>query len=88
VLPEVVAGAVAKRLAGQKAQSLQSYMLDPAPAPISPRKRHRQARSRSWPGPRAAFSADEREQMRRAKVVAVRLGPRILRTETAGLGVP
>ncbi len=36
-------------------------------------------------GPEGGFSSDEREQMAAAGVVPVRLGPRILRTETAAL---
>jgi len=36
-------------------------------------------------GPEGGWSPDDREQLRAAGFAGLRLGPRILRTETAGL---
>lgn len=65
--------------------SLRSYMLDPHAAVSLAAQPAPSGAVAIVAGPEGGFSADERDQMARAGVVAVRLGPRILRTETAAL---
>lgn len=84
VLPSV--GAVLS-LGAWLAQSaaLCAYMLDPfatSSLAAQPTPHHEVA---IVAGPEGGFSADEREQMAHSGVIPVRLGPRILRTETAAL---
>lgn len=74
-------------LAAWLAQSaaLRAYMLDPFASGSLAGQNAPTAEVAIVAGPEGGFSADEREQMARAGVLPVRLGPRILRTETAAL---
>lgn len=84
VLPEVATvQSLVSWLAG--AAAMRTFMLDP--------RANGSLAAQSPPtlpvailaGPEGGFSEDEREQMAQAGVLAVRLGPRVLRTETAAL---
>jgi 16S rRNA (uracil1498-N3)-methyltransferase len=67
------------------ARPARAYMLDPF-APDSLAQQGAPAAGVAIvAGPEGGFSADERDAMTRGGVVPVRLGPRVLRTETAAL---
>jgi 16S rRNA (uracil1498-N3)-methyltransferase len=67
------------------ATSLRAYMLDPFATGSLAAQATPAGEVAIVAGPEGGFSSDEREQMARAGVIPVRLGPRILRTETAAL---
>jgi len=68
-----------------QAAALRSYMLDPFATASLAAQPMPASEVAIVAGPEGGFSGDERAQMARAGVVPVRLGPRILRTETAAL---
>ena len=68
-----------------QATALRAYMLDPFASGSLAAQPTPAGEVAIVAGPEGGFSGDEREQMARAGVVPVRLGPRILRTETAAL---
>ncbi len=67
------------------AASLRAYLLDPFAADSLAAQSTSANEVAIVAGPEGGFSSDEREQMAHAGVIPVRLGPRILRTETAAL---
>lgn len=68
-----------------QATALRAYMLDPFATGSLAMQDAPVGEVAIVAGPEGGFSGDERDQMARAGVIPVRLGPRILRTETAAL---
>lgn len=67
------------------ASAVRAYMLDPFATGSLAAQPPPGSEVAIVAGPEGGFSSDERAQMARAGVIPVRLGPRILRTETAAL---
>jgi 16S rRNA (uracil1498-N3)-methyltransferase len=68
-----------------KADNTRAYMLDPFATTSLAAQPAPSGEVAIVAGPEGGFSGDERAQMARAGVIPVRLGPRVLRTETAAL---
>ena len=68
-----------------QANNTRAYMLDPFATTSLAAQAAPVGAVAIVAGPEGGFSGDERAQMARAGVIAVRLGPRVLRTETAAL---
>ncbi len=69
----------------EDASKTRAYMLDPFASTGLAAQPAPDGEVAIVAGPEGGFSADERAQMSRAGVLPVRLGPRVLRTETAAL---
>ncbi len=84
LVPEVCA---VLSLAAWLAQGLdaRTYMLDPFAHHSLAQQPGPQGQLAIVAGPEGGFSRDERTQMTAAGIIPVRLGPRVLRTETAAL---